>query len=105
MVVAVGNTSFVPDKDTVPISWSIETAVAPVTFHDRFAFWPLVMVPGLTLNDVIAGGFAGGGAVGVALAGVGSVGGLLDGVEEFPLRAKAIPPAMTKTSTNAIKDS
>ena len=103
-MVSAGNTSFVPDAETVPMPWSIETAVAPVTFHDRFDFWPLVIVPGLTLNDVIAGGFAGGGAVGVVLAGVGSVGGLLDGVEESPLRAKAIPPAATKTSTNAIKD-
>jgi hypothetical protein len=35
VLVAEGDTNCVPDAGTTPIPWSIETEVAPSTFHDN----------------------------------------------------------------------
>jgi hypothetical protein len=55
MVVAVGVTVLLLVAVTVPMPWSIETEVAPVTFHCRVEDWPVVIVIGLAVKLVIAG--------------------------------------------------
>ena len=55
MVVAVGATSLVPELVTGPMPWSMETAVAPFTFHCRVADLPAVIAEGSEVNEDMTG--------------------------------------------------
>ena len=68
-----GDTTLVPATATWPISWSILTELAPVTFQIRVDVSPALIVDGLLLNAIITGGVPTGGVGGVG--GVGADGG------------------------------
>jgi hypothetical protein len=51
-----GDNTLVPAALTCPIPWSMLTDVAPVTFHNRVDVPPALIVDGLLLNSMIAGG-------------------------------------------------
>jgi hypothetical protein len=55
VVVAVGLTVFVPDAETLPTLWLIESEVAPLTVHVSVDVPPLVIVLGLAVKLVISG--------------------------------------------------
>jgi hypothetical protein len=46
VVSTIGDTNCVPDKGLTPIPWSIETTVAPVTFHCNVDDPPLIIFLG-----------------------------------------------------------
>jgi hypothetical protein len=50
-----GDTSFVPDKGTVPTPRSIKTDVAPVTSHANMEDFPAVMLPGSEVKLTMTG--------------------------------------------------
>jgi hypothetical protein len=56
VVVVVGDTDLVPVFDIVPIAWSMDTDVAPLTVHDSVELLPDVMEAGLAVKLVISGG-------------------------------------------------
>ena len=62
-VVVAGGLTAVLDPVTVPIPWSIDTDVAPVTLHARVDEPPGAMLEGVALNDAITGAAGGGGLV------------------------------------------
>lgn len=51
-----GDTDLVPEVDTVPTSWLMETDVAPVTLHDSVEALPEVIEAGLAVKLAIVGG-------------------------------------------------
>ncbi len=82
MVVAVGDTFLVPVLVTGPMPWSMETVVAPVTFHCKVADLPAVIAEGSELNEDMTGKL------------------LPDFSKNFPFVAIAIPvPAINTRST------
>lgn len=56
VVVEEGDTDFVPEVDTVPTPWLMETEVAPLTVHDSVELLPEVIEAGLAVKLVISGG-------------------------------------------------
>ncbi|MHB8086377.1 MAG: hypothetical protein ACYDHZ_11180 [Dehalococcoidia bacterium] len=55
VVVVAGDTGIVPLDDTVPTSGLMDTPVAPVTSHCKFACCPDVIVGELALKDATTG--------------------------------------------------
>lgn len=51
-----GDTDFVPEADTVPTPWLMETEVAPLTAHESVELLPEVIEAGLAEKLVISGG-------------------------------------------------
>lgn len=54
-VVAVGDIDLVPDEETSPISWFIETVVAPTTFQVKVADCPALRLLGVAVKAVMIG--------------------------------------------------
>jgi hypothetical protein len=74
----------------------METEVAPLTTHARFAVWPAVIADGLALNDVTAG-------FSVVLGVPDGCWGLFgDEVKKDPFVIIKIPPKVSTTSINII---
>jgi len=54
--VAEGDTDLVPEVDTVPSPWLMETEVAPLLLHDSVQLLPEVMEAGLAVKPAMVGG-------------------------------------------------
>ena len=92
MVVELGDTSCVPDEDTSPTPWFIETVVAPDVAHDSVAESPVAIDEGetvkvLTLGNVEAGTSVSGGVLSA-----------LPGMKNVPFEAIPTPATASKTT-------
>ena len=55
MVVSAGDTILLPDSKTLPMLWSMEIEVAPLTFHSRVELSLTVIVLGVAVKLSITG--------------------------------------------------
>jgi hypothetical protein len=92
VVVELGDTSCVPDEDTSPTPWFIETVVAPDVAHASVAELPEAIDEGETVKVLTTGNVEAGTSVsgGVLLS--------LPGMKKVPFEAMLIPAIASKTT-------